>query len=122
MRCRWVHAVPWDRQGHLNMTNAAYRVSFARRYRLERPTGLRGRGGSPRGFDGDFDECGDPKWQWTKTLVHNTLVDAVMRFCKDCGMVDVQAESSVGEFLESSFANDRRGSLGPPLPFLASQY
>ena len=29
-------------------------------------------------------------------------------------------ESSVGEFLESSFANDRRGSLGPPLPFLAS--
>ena len=32
------------------------------------------------------------KWQWTKTLVHNTLVDAVMRFCKDCGMVDVQAE------------------------------
>jgi len=34
----------------------------------------------------------DPQRQWAKTLVHNTLVDAVVRFCKDCGMVGVQAE------------------------------
>ena len=43
-------------------------------------------------FDGDFDECMDPKRQWTKTLVHNTLVDALVRFVKDCGMVDVRYE------------------------------
>ena len=54
--------------------------------------GLRGVSGKARGFDGDHDECADPQRQWTKTLVHNTLVDAVMRFCKDCGMVDVQSE------------------------------
>ena len=34
----------------------------------------------------------DPKRQWTKTLVHNTLVDALVRFVKDCGMVDVRYE------------------------------
>ena len=89
---RWVTAVPWDRHGHMNVNNTAYRVSFARRYRLQRPAGLRGRGGPAHMFDGDYDECGNPQRQWTKTLVHNTLVDAVMRFCKDCGMVDVQSE------------------------------
>eukprot|EP01043_Picozoa_sp_COSAG02_P067477 COSAG02_NODE_10858_length_1844_cov_1.455899_2_plen_160_part_00 len=84
--------VPWDRHGHYNVNNTAYYVSFARRYRLERPRRLQG-GGGPRGhFDGDFDECMDPKRQWTKTLVHNTLVDALVRFVKDCGMVDVRYE------------------------------
>ena len=38
---RWVAAVPWDRHGHLNVNNTAYYVSFARRYRLERPRRLR---------------------------------------------------------------------------------
>jgi hypothetical protein len=36
-----------------------------------------------------------PQRQWAKTLVHNTLVDAVMRFCKDgwmVGWLDVQSE------------------------------
>ena len=68
---RWVTAVPWDRHGHLNVNNTAYRVSFARRYRLGRPMGLRGVSGEARGFDGDHDECADPQRQWTKTLVHN---------------------------------------------------
>ena len=40
----------------------------------------------------DLFSARNPQRQWTKTLVHNTLVDAVMRFCKDCGMVDVQSE------------------------------
>ena len=31
----------------------------------------------------------DPKRQWAKTLVHHTIVDALVRFLKDCGMVDV---------------------------------
>ena len=78
----------WSPQHEQHRT--AYYVSFARRYRLERPRRLRGSSG-PRGhFDGDFDECMDPKRQWTKTLVHNTLVDALVRFVKDCGMVDVR--------------------------------
>ena len=55
-------------------------------------SGLRGARQPDRGFDGDRDECMDPQRQWAKTLVHNTLVDAVVRFCKDCGMVGVQAE------------------------------
>ena len=38
---RWVAAVPWDRHGHYNVNNTAYYVSFARRYRLERPRRLR---------------------------------------------------------------------------------
>ena len=68
-------------------------ASFAtRRYRLERPRRLRGNRGPRDHFDGDFDESMDPKRQWTKTLVHNTLVDALVRFVKDCGMVDVRYE------------------------------
>eukprot|EP01043_Picozoa_sp_COSAG02_P116840 COSAG02_NODE_53295_length_302_cov_1.950739_1_plen_57_part_10 len=34
--------VPWDRHGHYNVNNTAYYVSFARRYRLERPRRLQG--------------------------------------------------------------------------------
>ena len=85
--------MPWDRHGHLNMSNTAYTVAFCRRYRLERPHRLRGkaRGGIVE-FDGDYDECDDPKRQWAKTLVHHTIVDALVRFLKDCGMVDVKKE------------------------------
>ena len=43
-------------------------------------------------FDGDYDECDDPKRQWAKTLVHHTIVDALVRFLKGCGMVDVKKE------------------------------
>ena len=31
---RWTQVVPWDRQGHLNLTNTAYVIAFCRRYRL----------------------------------------------------------------------------------------
>ena len=34
---RWATVVPWDRQGHLNLTNTNYLLAFCRRYRLERP-------------------------------------------------------------------------------------
>ena len=44
------------------------------------------------GFDGDYDECDDPKRQWAKSLVHHTIVDALTRFLKDCGMVEVKKE------------------------------
>ena len=73
-----------------NMTNVAYLVAFCRRYRLERPHRLRGfkRDGVVE-FDGDYDECDDPKRQWAKTLVRHTIVDVLARFLKDCGMVDV---------------------------------
>ena len=43
-------------------------------------------------FDGDHDECDCPKRQRQKTLVHHALVAALVRFVKDCGMVDVSAE------------------------------
>ena len=43
-------------------------------------------------FDGDYDECDDPKRQWAKSLVHHTIVDALVRFLKDCGMVEVKKE------------------------------
>ena len=94
---RWTQVVPWDRHGHLNMTNTAYLVAFCRRYRLERPRRLRGRRleeaeGFAMGFDGDYDECDDPKRQWAKSLVHHTIVDALTRFLKDCGMVEVKKE------------------------------
>ena len=57
---RWTQVVPWDRHGHLNMTNTAYLVAFCRRYRLERPRRLRGRRlegaeGFAMGFDGDYE-------------------------------------------------------------------
>ena len=35
---RWVRAIPWDREGYLSLSNTAYRIAFARRYRLSRPT------------------------------------------------------------------------------------
>ena len=43
-------------------------------------------------FDGDHDECDCPKRSKQKTLVHHALVNALVRFVKDCGMVDVSAE------------------------------
>ena len=43
-------------------------------------------------FDGDHDEADCPKRGWSRTMVHNTIVDALCRFLKDCGMDDVQAE------------------------------
>lgn len=92
---RWATVVPWDRQGHLNLTNTNYLLAFCRRYRLERPRRLRGpdgkcacghrAGGMCAGFDGDHDECDCPKRQWAKSLVHHTIVDALCRFLKDCG-------------------------------------
>ena len=48
--------------------------------------------GFAMGFDGDYDECDDPKRQWAKSLVHHTIVDALTRFLKDCGMVEVKKE------------------------------
>lgn len=87
---RWTQVVPWDRHGHLNMNNTAYVVAFCRRYRLERPHRLRGR--TRDGFDGDYDECDDPQRQWAKTLVHHTIVDAIARFVRDCGMTKIRTE------------------------------
>ena len=97
MPSRWTQVVPWDRQGHLNLTNTAYVVAFCRRYRLERPMRYRGPdkckcGWSRVGlgrceFDGDHDECVCEKRQWARTLVHHTIVDALVRFLKDVGMV-----------------------------------
>ena len=94
--------VPWDRQGYMNLTNTAYVVAFCRRYRLERPMCSRGPdkcacGWSSVGlgkcvFDGDHDECDCPRRSKQKTLVHHALVAALVRFVKDCGMVDVSAE------------------------------
>ena len=43
-------------------------------------------------FDGDHDECDCQKRQRARTLVHHTIVDALVRFLKDVGMVGVQAE------------------------------
>ena len=43
-------------------------------------------------FDGDHDEADCPKRGWSRTMVHNTIVDALCRFLKDCGMENVQAE------------------------------
>ena len=90
------------RQGHLNLTNTAYVIAFCRRYRLERPVRYRGPdkckcGWSRVGlgkceFDGDHDECDCQKRQWARTLVHHTIVDALVRFLKDVGMVGVRAE------------------------------
>ena len=99
---RWAMVVPWDRQGYMNLSNTAYVVAFCRRYRLGRPIRVRGSdkctcGWSSVGlgtcvFDGDHDECDCPKRQRQKTLVHHALVAALVRFVKDCGMVDVRAE------------------------------
>ena len=99
---RWATVVPWDRQGHLNLTNTNYLLAFCRRYRLERPRRLRGRdgvcacghrsGGMRADFDGDHDECDCPKRQWAKSLVHHTIVDALCRFLKDCGFDNVDKE------------------------------
>ena len=87
---------------YLNLSNTAYVIAFCRRYRLERPFRLRGPdtckcGWSRVGlgkccFDGDHDECDCQKQQWAKTLVHHTIVEALVRFLKDCGMVGVQSE------------------------------
>ena len=101
MSGRWVEVVPWDRQGNNNLTNTAYVLSFCRRYRIERPKRLRGaddaakagRDGVPRRvFDGDYDEADCPKRAWQRTMAHNTIVDALCRFLKDCGMEGVRAE------------------------------
>ena len=43
-------------------------------------------------FDGDHDECDCPKRQWAKSLVHHSLVEALVRFLKDVGMVEVKSE------------------------------
>ena len=99
---RWTQVVPWDRVGYLNMANTAYVVSFCRRYRIPRPFRLRGPdpckcgwgwGGLGRNvFDGDHDEADCAKRGWSRTMVHNTIVEALCRFLKDCGMDNVQAE------------------------------
>ena len=39
-----------------------------------------------------YDEADDPKRAWQRTMAHNTIVDALCRFLKDCGMDGVQAE------------------------------
>ena len=68
---------------------------------VERPKRLRGADGTTAGgsggvrrrvFDGDYDEADDPKRAWQRTMAHNTIVDALCRFLKDCGMDGVQAE------------------------------
>ena len=89
--------VPWDRQGHNNLTNTAYLLSFCRRYRIERPKRLRGPDRKTAGmdrhvFDGDYDEADCPERAWQRTMAHNTIVDALCRFLKDCGMDGVGAE------------------------------
>ena len=40
----------------------------------------------------------DPQRQWTKskTLVHSTLVDAVARFCNDCGKYRYRGRDDLG--------------------------
>ena len=67
------------------MNDTAYVVAFCRRYRLARPHRLRGR--MRDGFDGDYDECDDPQSQYAKTLVHHTIVEAIARFVRDCGIL-----------------------------------
>ena len=97
MSGRWAAVVPWDRQGHNNLTNTAYVLSFCRRYRIERPKRLRGPRAPPGGvarrvFDGDYDEADCPERAWQRTMAHNTIVDALCRFLKDCGMEGVGSE------------------------------
>ena len=92
---RWTQVVPWDRMGYLNLTNTSYIIAFARRYRMERPDRFRGpdacrcgfcaRAGGVRRFDGDHDESDCMKRGWNKTLVHHTIVDALVRMLKHCG-------------------------------------
>ena len=99
---RWTQVIPWDRQGYLNMANTAYVVSFCRRYRIPRPARLRGPDPCKCGwawaglgrniFDGDHDEADCAKRGWSRTMVHNTIVDALARFLKDCGMDNVRRE------------------------------
>ena len=43
-------------------------------------------------FDGDHDEADCAKRGWSRTMVHNTFVDALCRFLKDCGMDNVMSE------------------------------
>ena len=43
-------------------------------------------------FDGDYDEADCPERAWQRTMAHNTIVDALCRFLKDCGMDGVGAE------------------------------
>ena len=81
--------------GYLNLTNTSYIIAFARRYRMERPDRFRGpdacrcgfcaRAGGVRRFDGDHDESDCMKRGWNKTLVHHTIVDALVRMLKHCG-------------------------------------
>ena len=42
-------------------------------------------------FDGDYDEADCPERAWQRTMAHNTIVDALCRFLKDCGMDGVGA-------------------------------
>ena len=81
-QCRWVSAIPWQRNGQFNLTNAIYRVAVARRYRMAKPAPAQApiackcgvNKGMP-GLDsmGDHEEAVCTALQGARTQAHNNL-------------------------------------------------
>ena len=85
-----------EREGMLSLGSTSYRVNFARRYRLGRPSCAHGpmkckcgrfdsKESTFHHHDGDHDESDRMERQGLKTVGHNVLANQVVKFMKECG-------------------------------------
>ena len=100
-QCRWVSAIPWQRNGQFNLTNAIYRVAVARRYRMAKPAPAQApiacKCGVNKGMPG-LDSMGDHEdavctaLQGARTQAHNRFANQFATFLRECHFSDGRLE------------------------------